>query len=336
MVRLEFKKGELNRFIGDAQLKLKFSTYRLANELRISARTLRDWKREKFKPDQDSILKLSNLSGVKIPSHKLLPRYWYVLKGASEGGKKRYQLHGLLGTREDRSKGGKASWNRRRENPILWKKYTKTFWKPQDSEDLAEFIGIMLGDGGLTRFQCTIYLHTEFDKEFIEYVGNLIYRLFGSKPRIYPSSKYKVTRLSVSGVNLVKYLTLKGLNLGNKVALQAQVPKWIEQEPGYVKKCIRGLIDTDGSFVLHRYKVKGKEYVYPKISFTNRSQPLLDFIYEGLEMFGFHPKRSYKYQVWLHNQNEVRRYLRELGTRNYKAVVKKIMEGGPDGKAMVC
>ncbi|MBI4035707.1 LAGLIDADG family homing endonuclease [Candidatus Daviesbacteria bacterium] len=81
---------------------------------------------------------------------------------------------------------------------------------------------------------------------------------------------------------MVKYLTSKGLSLGNKVCLQVGVPNWILSKEDYIKACIRGLIDTDGSFVLHRYTIKGKIYTYPKISFSNRSEPLLEFVYQGL------------------------------------------------------
>lgn len=93
----------------------------------------------------------------------------------------------------------------------------------------------------------------------------------------------------------------------------------------YVKVCIRGLVDTDGCFALHRYRVNGKEYCYPKICFSNRSEPLLEFVYQGLKQLGFNPKRTYKYQVWIHNQNETRRYLKEIGTNNYKPAVKQIL-----------
>lgn len=100
-------------------------------------------------------------------------------------------------------------------------------------------------------------------------------KLFGITPKIYTHKKHKVLRVSVSSVNLVKYLASKGLSLGNKVHLQVGVPNWILSKQDYIKGCIRGLIDTDGSFILHKYKIKEKMYTYPKISFSNKSEPYI-------------------------------------------------------------
>lgn len=327
MDRLSFKNGELRNFIEQVQNRLGVNTNELAELVGLSGRTIRDWKREKFKPSKDVIIKISTLSGVRIPQYETLSPFWNATTSGRLGGKKVYKLYGLLGTRESRVKGGVMSWYRRKKDPDLLKKYTNSFKKPRESSNFAEFIGIMLGDGGMTHFQCSIYLNSDTDQEFAYYVRDLVNKLFGIMPKIYIHRKHKVWRVSVSGVNLVEYLRFKGLSIGNKVHLQVGVPDWIWSQIDYVKACIRGLIDTDGCFALHRYKVNGKEYCYPKTCFTNRSEPLLDFVFQGLKQLGFNPKRTYKYGVWLHNQNEVRRYLKEVGTRNVKPSVKKILGG---------
>lgn len=82
-------------------------------------------------------------------------------------------------------------------------------------------------------------------------------------------------KVSISGMNLVEYLKQKGLCIGNKVHLQVGVPDWILSKQDYIKGCIRGLIDTDGSFILHKYKIKEKMYTYPKISFSNNQSHIL-------------------------------------------------------------
>ncbi len=325
--RLSFRNGELRSFIEQVQDVIGVETDKLGILLGLSGRTIRDWKREKFKPSKDYILKMSQLSGIKLPEYKILPAYWSNPKSAKLAGKRTYQLYGLLGTKESRSKGGEISWLKRKNDPDLWNKYTNPITKPVESEDLAEFIGIMLGDGGLTHFQCSIYLNSDTDREFADYVKDLINRLFKIVPKIYKHKKEKVLRVSVSGVNLIEYLTSKGLSLGNKVHLQAGVPSWIKSKSEYINACIRGLIDTDGCFTLHKYKVNGKEYCYPKICFSNRSEPLLGFVYNELKGLGLNPKRTFKYGVWLHNQNEVKRYLQVIGTRNYKPAIKKILGG---------
>lgn len=327
MDRLSFKNGELRDFIEQVQNRLGVNSNELAELVGLSGRTIRDWKREKFKPSRDVILKISTLSGVGIPQYETLSPFWNATASGRLGGKKVYELYGLLGTYKSRVKGGVMSWYRRKKDPDLLKKYTNSFRKPRESSDFAEFIGIMLGDGGLTTHQCTVYLSSETDQEYAEYIKRLIKKLFDSTPSIYKHKRWKMLKVSISGINLVKYLTSRGLCTGNKVHLQVGVPDWVCAKPEYIKACIRGLIDTDGCFTLHKYKVNSKEYCYPKICFSNRSEPLLCFVYQGLKQFGFNPKRTYKYGVWLHNQNEVRRYLKEIGTRNLKPSVKKILGG---------
>lgn len=78
-------------------------------------------------------------------------------------------------------------------------------------------------------------------------------------------------------------------------------------------------MDTDGGVFMHRYKIKGKEYRYKKLSFVNRSVPLLNFVYETLNDLGFHPKKVMAVEnkwIWLYNQHEVNEYLRTVGTSN--------------------
>ena len=202
MDRLSFKLGELKNFIIAVQTKLKMDSDDLAKLLGLSGRTIRDWRREKFKPTKNHILKMSQLTGIALPKYTALPAYWNIKKAAKLGGKRRYELYGLLGDLKTRSKGGKSSWLKRKNHPELWNKYTTPITEPKESVDLAEFIGIMLGDGGLTHFQCSIYLHSEIDKEFAYYVKNLANKLFGIMPKIYIHRHHKVLRVSVSSVNL--------------------------------------------------------------------------------------------------------------------------------------
>lgn len=331
MDRLSFRLGEVKRFIQQAETKLGVGSRELGQLVGLSPRTIRDWRREKYRPERKALLKLSKVCGLKLPPYQIILWKTHLKEVAHLGGIRRHQLHGLLGNRESRAKGGLVSWYKRKKDSILFKTYTNTFSEPKVSRDFAEFIGIMLGDGGLTTHQCTIYLNSETDYEYANYVRGLMKNLFSATPSISKHKKWKVLRVRLSGVNLVKYLTYQGLSVGNKVHLQVGVPVWIWCDIEYVKACVRGLIDTDGCFAIHRYKVNGRQYSYPKICFTNRSEPLLAFVYQGLKLLNFNPKRTFESEVWLHNHNEVREYLRVIGTHNYRPNVKRILEGDSDG-----
>ena len=328
MSRFRFEKGDLKSFIQTSEDTLRLSLKEIAKKLHISDRTLRDWKREKFYPNNEAITLLSKISSVPLPSHHIYPQYWYTKNAGMLGGKTRYALYGPLGNKKSRAKGGSMSWIARKNNPEIWKKYLNTFTKPNKSEEFAELVGILLGDGGITHGQMTIYLSSITDQKYGTYVQNLIYMVFGLHASSIVDHKNHVLRISISGVNVVKYLIQKGLRIGNKVKLQVGVPQWINKEKKYVRACIRGLIDTDGCFTIHRYLVNKKKYSYPKIVFSNRSEPILDFVYKGLQRLKYNPKRTIEFDVWLHSQDEVKRYLKDIGTNNVKPAVLKILAGG--------
>lgn len=337
--RILFKAEDREVFFRRLDDASNMSLAELAEVARVHRRSYFDWKRGKLAPKLSSIALLSQKFNVNLPENEmLLVDRWLKKKRdiCRKGAVARMRIYGQLGTPEGRKRGGLNAIKKRRELGNL----ARVIDKPAESVELAEFMGILLGDGGLSRYQCAIYLNSETDKEFAYYVVDLIERLFNLKAKIFKHKKDKVWRILVSSTNLIKYLEQKGLRLGNKVLLQVGVPDWIWAKPEYVKACIRGLIDTDGCFAIHRYKVNGKQYSYPKIAFSNRSVPILGFVHAGLSELGYKPKNDGRYKVWLYNKNEVKRYLGDIGTRNFKTSFfldnHSFLEGGPDGKAQVC
>ena len=115
---------------------------------------------------------------------------------------------------------------------------TKNIQKPRKSEELAELIGIILGDGNINFFKegkkvgtysLRIYGHAEYDFEFIaNFVSSLITELFGITPLFYISKTSKVCYITVNSKELVEFLLKIGLKKGNKVKNQVGVPLWIK------------------------------------------------------------------------------------------------------------
>lgn len=143
--------------------------------------------------------------------------------------------------------------------------------RPQKSALLAEFFGIMLGDGGVSAYQIMITLNRFDDAEYILFVSNVVDTLFDIKPKVRMYSENSITksvgRIEISRRDLVEFLTQNGLVLGNKVRQQATVPKWILENKEYRIACLRGLIDTDGCVYKNTYIVSGKMYTYKKLLF---------------------------------------------------------------------
>jgi len=101
----------------------------------------------------------------------------------------------------------------------------KNINKPDLSEELAEFVGIVLGDGSITKYQLTITLNQN-EEQYISFVGNLTEKLFSIKPKIIHRKDQSVKNIVISSKNLVEFLIDDlGLKNGNKVKQNVDIPK---------------------------------------------------------------------------------------------------------------
>lgn len=145
---------------------------------------------------------------------------------------------------------------------------------PKRPSELAEFIGIVLGDGSISVYQVILSFGTEADSEYADFVGEFAARIFGiSFGRVYRKES-KTVNIVLSSVALVEFLQNQGLRIGNKITQQVDLPAWIYDHPEHARACLRGLMDTDGRVFHHRYQVNGKWYQYVNMGFTNHFHPL--------------------------------------------------------------
>lgn len=319
--RVRFRKGQQIRFLREVEKVSKLTQYELAEMVGIVGRSYRDWKREKLMMPLKALKIFKDKFGVNLPETEEIlieraKRFKSIM--GRRGGIACYSKYGNFATEDGRRKGGSKTLTILRQRGII--PSAKEFFIPKSkSEDLAEFVGILLGDGGIMEGQASITLNSEADKEYLGYVVDLIKKLFKFDA---PYAKRKNCNANViycSGIKLVNYLMKIGLKVGNKVKQQVGVPKWIDRQGNFRIACVRGLLDTDGGVFVHRYKVNGKAYRYLKICFSNRSIPLLLFVSKVLKNLGFTPKivlNQENTKVWLYNHNEVLEYLRVVGTHN--------------------
>jgi len=321
MPRLVINKNELRDFFEEIQNKSGKNWDEVGKLVNLSGRTIRDWRRGKFLPDKEKLKKIATRFQLKIP--KIIEEreeFWSARENARKGAISRLKKYGPPGTAEGRRKGGLISQQKRRENPEYYRKIgvivRGKISLPKIGPALAEFVGTILGDGSLTKDQCSIYFNMRKDKEYADYIETLIQKLFKYNPYKHDQADKGVTVLLSSGRNLIDFLVAKGLKIGNKVKQQVGVPLWVQNNFRFSLRCLRGLMDTDGGIFIHRYKVAGKEYQYQKICFTNKSQPLLDFVYDTLEKIGLTPKYQGEKRVWLYSAEEVDKYLKIVGSSN--------------------
>lgn len=319
--RIIFQPSEQQRFIENVATKLGISTSSLASLLVVNERTLRDWKREKYHMSFIHAQTLARKSRVLIPASASLLKWNERLeKIGSLGGKAFFQKYGLVGMDETyRREQWDKWWNevgKFKEHKILWK--SKPFRKPKKSVELAEFVGLMLGDGGISKYQISITLHRNDDREYSIFVCELIYCLFCVEPRIIKRKGCLANDYRVSRVELVRFCVEKlGLVRGNKVRQNIDIPRWVGERNNFLISCVRGLFDTDGSVIIHKYKVSGREYIYKKLCFTSHSQPLRLSFYRALSNLGIKARLA-GFDVRVDGQEEVVKYFKIVGTHNPK------------------
>lgn len=129
---------------------------------------------------------------------------------------------------------------------------TKKIKIPIKDEKLAELIGIILGDGNIQNknsiYQVRIAGDSNKDKDYImNYLKPLCDSLFGIDSKIYKHKTFNELFVHIHSKNVVKFLISVGMQAGNKIKNQVTIPGWVLENDSYLKACIRGLIDTDGS-----------------------------------------------------------------------------------------
>ncbi len=238
------------------------------------------------------------------------------------GGLKRIELYGNPGTPEGRSKGGKRTIDLFHQNPFFAREagfiIRKEIKYPAKCVELAELIGIILGDGGLSgNHQLTISFNNKTDEGYSVFLGKILRKLFLIDYHIHPRKNCNGADIIVSSSNLVDFLLKQGLVAGNKVRNQVDIPHWIYDKVEYQKACIRGLIDTDGSFYRHRYNSNGKNYNYLKLCFASRSKPLLNSMLRILKRLNF-GAFLHGDQVFVYSRLGIKKYFEETGSHNPK------------------
>lgn len=319
--RVKFRLGEQSEFLSQVDRRSGLSSEKLGEMVGAVGRSYRDWRRGKLNMTLKAARFFCQQYNLTLPEEEsvLVQRaYKQKLDGGKRGGYACFRLHGSPATLAGRQKGGKRTLEILR---FLGKiPQPRPFSCPdQYSMELAEFVGIMLGDGHLGEQAWSITLNSIADKSYVEFVVGLTSTLFGFIPHVATRKDCNATIISGSGEKAVSFFRSLGLRSGDKVKQQVGIPEWIKENKEFSKVCMRGLMDTDGGVFVHKYRVNGKEYEYLKICFTNRSIPILVFVKETMESFSFSPKFalwSNSEKVWLYNQSQVERYIREIGTHN--------------------
>ncbi len=212
---------------------------------------------------------------------------------------------------------------------------------PAYSGELAEFLGIVSGDGYMNhypeqdKYVLEIAGHSEEDRDYLtHYVVELVTRLFNIKPAIVFRKTEKSMYVRVISKGIISFLSSAGFKKGYKGNFE--VPDWILKDESFFISYIRGYFDTDSSvtFLRNRKTVAP----YPKISLASISENSTASINEFLNRKGFKTnihiergfdKRTQKNKeinrITLNGRGNMKKWVEIVGFHNPKHV-KKIMQ----------
>ena len=316
--RAVFPPGQQRAFIETAEKRLSIPD--MARLCACSTRTIRDWRREKFAMQLECLQTLCRRVHIAVPKNiSLRNRYSHVRRAGAKGARAVIKKYGRVPIDEIfRRKQWQKWWNKDgqfRTRPPQF--YPQPIYKPRKSAELAEFIGTMMGDGGMHKYQAIITLHYIDDRKYIDFVIKRIRGLFHIRPALHHIPKHSVFNIVISRLEVVKYLHSLGLPIGNKVRQQFDIPQWIKGNKKFSIACVRGLVDTDGSVFTHKYMSGRKQYCYKKLSFCSHSVPLQMSVAKILAELSMSPRLT-KFEVRLDSIADMNKYFFLIGSHNPK------------------
>lgn len=318
-MRFKLSKHDRSRLFAVLLLRQK-NWNKISADVGVSTRTLYDWRRGKFLIPGGCLKKLIKLAGFNEDDFKSrkFSEFWHIAEAGRKGGIARMKLYGNLGTLEGRKRGGLASLAIHKRLGTGFK-ILKSINRPAHSEQLAECIGALAGDGHLSNYQVMLTTNALTDRQHALFFQELIRNLFGVESSLKKKRGQHAINVVVSSKSLVKFLHSQGLPIGNKLKNNLAIPPWVLSNKKYQKAFIRGLFDTDGCVYLDIHRRQDTIYKHIGWAITSHAPLLVQGIIAVLRGLSFSPSyRVTQRSVYLRRQEEIARYFSEIGTSNQK------------------
>ena len=176
--------------------------------------------------------------------------------------------------------------------------------------DLAELIGVVLGDGHLFKYpraeELSIFSNSN-NIGFIERYAYLVEKIFDKKPVIRKHGITDCTRIRIYQKHIQSRLKVPYSPRRHR---RIVIPSWILKDTDFIVRYLRGLYEAEGAHCVH---LPTSTY---KVFFTNRNISMLNNVYRLVKKLGFHPHRSL-YQIQLSRKVEVESFLKLIKFRKY-------------------
>src|SRR3989344_3735986 len=304
----------------------------LSKNIKVPFKTLQKWRYgELYLPDKIIGSKKSSLNLIKKLGKE---KYSQVMKNRGKKIKntiwKRYKKEevlsliklGKLRKREEMCKSLELSHESFFTNNKIALDTSKVNWSRVDkkkelilpekmSKELAEEIGIHLGDGCLSLGKN--YFSAKGTNLEVEYYQNYIKSLYKKLYNLNLNVKQfdSVSGFEIYSKGLFEFKNkVLGIPYGEKVE-RIEIPKEIldSKNKEIYRACIRGIFDTDGCIYL------SKEDTYTVLSITIKSKKLIDQLEDMLKKLGFLPTK-YKWSLYLNGVILLKKWVNEINSNN--------------------
>src|SRR3989344_2972736 len=215
-------------------------------------------------------------------------------EAARIGGLARQKMYGDIGTPEGRARGGRNSLVTHRRLHTRFKQLRKVRF-PKASNLLAEFIGVVMGDGHVGRYQISICTNSITDTEHATYIYKIAKTLFDAPITLSKKRDSNALSITISSREVSRFLQLQGVPEGDKIKKGITIPAWVTRRSNYSQRLMRGLFDSDGCVFVDTHRIRGKTYKNLGIAFANQEPTVLK-----LES---NTRKSLARQLHLHHMN---------------------------------
>ena len=205
--------------------------------------------------------------------------------------------------------------------------------KMEIEKKIAEFIGIMLGDGNIGIYkikrgklhQLKVTLDSR-NKEYTDYVKDLMKEVIGIEPKIFYKKKENAVDIKIYRKEGVIY-AIK--DLGLKISPKwenAKIPdKYCKGKLGLL--VLKGLFDTDGSITIFR----NNGIIYPRIEIRISPSPMqqqfIDILNENGIRYTIQKLERGKIKLRISGEKELKKWFDKIGSSNqlYKERAKQFL-----------
>lgn len=185
---------------------------------------------------------------------------------------------------------------------------------PQLSIGLAEFVGVCLGDGYVSRYQTSITLNSIADSAYIPYVVDLSLFLFPNVNVSVIKKRYEqATDVRLNSKIVADFFHSMGIVPKNK-----KVPAWIFTKLKYRKACVKGLFDTEGSTAQKTYISQKGRQTYYQLNFRNYDKEIMRFVRDVLLEINLKPTVTLNKSLYISNLKDIKTYMKSIGSGNPK------------------